>query len=91
MSNYKVPTIAGHVFAVVSLLCCLAFWMGLILFFLFPKVVLLPNPTGFQAFKIMAVVLVFAVVATILRSKLWRFALPISAATFLLVWYAMVT
>ncbi len=91
MSNYKVQTVAGHAFAAASLLCCLTFWIGVILILLFPKVVLLPNVTGFQAFKIMAVVLVFAVVATILRSKLWRFALPISAATFLLVWYAMVT
>jgi len=47
--------------------------------------------TGFQWFKIMSFAVALATIATVLRSKLWRFALPVSLIMFFFVMYVMGT
>jgi len=47
--------------------------------------------TRFQWFKIMSIAVALATIATVLRSKLWRFALPVSLIMFFFVMYVMGT
>ena len=60
--------------AYISVSCSVSFWILIALSFV-PRLPL-PLLTAFQVFKIMGVSLVLANVALLLRSKLWRVALP---------------
>jgi len=57
----------------------------------FIRIPIAANLTGFQWFKIMGVSLAMAIVAAVLRSKLWKLALPVSVVMFFFIWYVMVT
>lgn len=79
--------IIGHVAAALSLLCCLSFWILLALPFTWHT--FLGSLTGFQWLKIMGASVVLGVIATLLRSKLWRVALPVSLVMFFFTMYVM--
>jgi hypothetical protein len=91
MNIHKTRAVVGRAFAMLSLFCCLAFWAGLSVSFFSLKAALSPYFPVFLFLmsKIMVAAVIFAIVATALSAKLWRFALPLSAATFLVTWYAM--
>jgi len=84
--------------AYASLTCSVANWLTLGLYYLLDGlhmsppgwrwVVSLPGWkwTLFEAFG-----LLLAIVATVLRARLWRLALPVAFLTFLLTYYAMVS
>jgi len=78
---------AGHVCAVLSLLVCGLFWLQFLLYLAGRAV--FANVTGFLWFRVMAVAVILAVLAAILRSKLWRLAVPAAALMFLFVSYVM--
>jgi len=72
----------ANVFALESLLCCATFW---ILF----AAHLGSNMTGFHWLMIMGTAVACAIVATVMRSRLWRVALPTSVVMFFFVMYVM--
>lgn len=91
-SREKPHTLArliGDIFATLSLLCCFSFVLDGVLYFL--GVHILAELTGFQWFKFMGVALAMAIAGTILRSRLWKIALPVSAAVFFFTMYVMGT
>ena len=77
----------GDIFAALSMLCCFSFVLDMALYFL--GVHILAGVTGFQWFKFMGVALALAIAGAILRSRLWKIALPASAVTFFLIMYVM--
>jgi hypothetical protein len=77
----------GDIFAFMSLLCCISLPLAGALYFF--GVHVLAGLTGFQWFKFMGVALAMAIVGTILRSKLWKIALPVSAVIFFFIMYVM--
>jgi hypothetical protein len=93
MSTHKISTVTGNVLAMLSLFGCLLFWTGFILFFFSVEAPFLPYISSFLfvMFRILIVATMLSAVATILRSKLGRFALPISAVTLLSTWYTIVS
>lgn len=82
--------------ACLSLACSLSLWPLLALFYLqtslhfkLPGWDLLAGLTGWRWFLFETFALFLAIVATILRSKLWRVALPVTFLMFLLSNYIM--
>jgi len=82
--------------AYLSLACSLSLWPLLGLFYLqaslhfkLPGWDLLAGLTGWQWFIFETFALVLAIVATVLRSRLWRVALPVTFLMFLLSNYIM--
>jgi hypothetical protein len=73
----------ANVFALESLLICATFWMLL--------AAQRGNLTGLQWLGLMGIAVASAVLAAILRSRLWTVALPASIAMFFFVMYVMGT
>ena len=44
---------------------------------------------GFQRFKVMGTAAILAAISAVLRSKLWRVALPVSLVTFFFTMFVM--
>jgi hypothetical protein len=84
--------------AYASLACSLSFWPMLALFYLqtslhftLPGWHWLDGLTTWTWFLFEAFALLLAIVSTILRSRLWRIALPVTFLMFLFVDYVMVS
>jgi len=88
-THHAQARLIGDIFATMSMLCCFSFVLDAALYFL--GVHILAGLSGFQWFKFMGVALALAIVGTILRSKLWKIALPVSAVMFLFTMYVMGT
>ena len=73
-----VPIPVANAVAYASLACSLSVWVAAPFAFL-PFV---SRMTGFQFFKIIAAGVVLAFVSLVLRSKIWRIALPVSLVIF---------
>ena len=81
--------LVGNLLACASLLCCLAYWVSFALYYVMGTNKL--DLTGFQWFKVMGIAVILAGIATALRSRLWRVALPVALVMFLFVMYVMGT
>jgi hypothetical protein len=73
--------------AYLSLACCVSFWILAAQYFIWGFS--LGGLTGFQMFKTMGVAVLLATVALVLRSKLWKFALPFALLMFFFTMYTM--
>jgi hypothetical protein len=85
-------------FAYASLACSLSFWLAGALSYLqtglhlrLPGLGWVGNLLGWQWALFEAFALLLAIVATTLRAKLWRIALPVALLMFLLTMYIMGT
>lgn len=85
----RTARIIGHVFASMSLVICLVFLIDF--FYSSAAEEPLLKFTGFQWFKTMIAAFALALIATVLNSKLWRIALPVTLLMFLFVTYVMGT
>ena len=76
--------------AYVSLACSLSFWLDAGLGYLeLPGLKWLASLPGWKWALFEAFALLLAIVATVLRSKLWQIALPVALLMFLLTMYIM--
>jgi hypothetical protein len=74
-SRRGLAKVVGHVLALMSLIICLMFWLGM--FYTAAAEEPFLNFSGFAWLKIMGFAVALAVIATALRSKLWYGALPV--------------
>ncbi|HKV64104.1 MAG TPA: hypothetical protein VJO16_19515 [Candidatus Acidoferrum sp.] len=85
----RLARIVGHAFASLSLLICLIFWVGF--FYAGAAETPLLKFTGLQWLEIDGVGVALSAIAALLRSKLWRVALPVSLLMFFFTMYVMGT
>lgn len=85
----RIARITGHVFASLSLLTCLIFWID----FFYVNATETPGLkfTGLQWLEIIGVGVALAAIAAGLQSKLWRVALPVSLLMFFFTMHVMET
>ena len=83
----RTARIIGHILASISLLPFVSFWMD----FFYVNASEEPGLplSNLQWFKIMGLAVVLAIGAAVLRSKLWRVALPIALVMLFFVMYVM--
>jgi hypothetical protein len=84
---HRIAGIGGHVLSPISLLVCLMFWIDF--FYANAAEEPLLKFTGLEWFKAVCAAVALAGMATALRSRLWRVALPISLTMFLFTMHLM--
>jgi len=85
----RIARIAGHTFASLSLLISLIFWVNF--FYAGAAETPLLTLTGLQWLEIYGIGVALSAISALLRSKLWRVALPVSLLMFFFTMYVMGT